>query len=119
VQGNKHLQIRTPLSGEISSLNDELTADPHSLQDPYKAWLCRIEPGNWKKESGQAMRAGEAEQWAGKELDRFKDFLAEKAAGHHGELVLQEGGALADQPLSEMDQEVWDGFQKHFLEVQA
>ena len=45
--------------------------------------------------------ADEATEWAEKELDRFKDFLAEAVnqdSGQHA-AVLQEGGELIDHPL--------------------
>jgi glycine cleavage system H lipoate-binding protein len=116
MQGDKHLEIRSPLTGKVAGLNPSLVDDPNLLQDPYASWLCKIDPEHWKQESNAALLASEAMQWAETELTRFKDFLAERLAGEPSEVALQEGGVLVDEPLSHMTQELWVDFQQHFLE---
>ena len=116
----KKLEVTSPITGRVERVNPTLVENPGALkEDPYHSWLYEIEPENWKEETGRFLLAGEASRWIGEELSRFKDFLAETVHGGEGqasvEPVLQAGGELIDEPLSEMDQEVWSSFQSAFL----
>ena len=117
-QEGKELLITSPISGEIDRVHNSL--EDHSeaiIDDPYSSWLYRIKPENWQDETGDAMMAGQASEWIGKELERFRDYLAETTAEEG--LVLQEGGELSGHPLSEMDQDAWKGFQDKFLSMEG
>jgi hypothetical protein len=49
---------------------------------------------------------------------RFKDFMAESMKKQSPEttmMIMQDGGELCDRPLSELPDEVWQDFQKSFL----
>ena len=65
--------------------------------------------------------AEEATNWSAKELDRFKDFIAggamKKYSSEPSLMVLQDGGELRDNILSELPDEVWKDFQKEFLDA--
>lgn len=40
-------ELYSPLSGTVTRVNDEVTANPGSVNDdPYKAWLIEVEPSN-------------------------------------------------------------------------
>jgi len=118
IQDGKNLVIHSPLSGEIENLHTSLEDDSEAIiNDPYKSWLVKIKPDNWRKETNGYYFAEEAREWAEKELDRFKDFMAEavtRDSGQHA-TVMQAGGELIDHPLKGMDQDVWTGFQEKFL----
>jgi len=115
----KELLITSPISGEIDRVHSSL--EDHSeaiVDDPYSSWLYRIKPEKWQEETGDAMMADQASEWTGKELERFRDYLAETVSDADGSgLVLQEGGELSGHPLSEMNQEAWSGFQEKFLSM--
>jgi len=117
----KELLITSPISGEIDGVHTSLEDHSESItEDPYSSWLYRIKPEKWQEETSDAMMAGRASEWTAKELERFRDYLAEtlgKAPG--SELVLQEGGELTGHPLSEMDQQAWKGFQEKFLSMEG
>lgn len=119
-QEGKELVITSPISGEIDRVHSSLEDKTGSIQkDPYSSWLYRIKPEKWHEETADTMMADQALAWAGKELERFRDYLAETVSEAHGdEVVLQEGGELTGHPLSEMDQEAWNGFQAKFLGLQ-
>ncbi|MFO7755250.1 MAG: glycine cleavage system protein H [Bacteroidota bacterium] len=119
-QDGKQLKITSPVSGEISDVNDNIISEPALLNDdPYqKGWLYKIKPDKWKEETGEYYMAGEAKKWAEKELLRFKDFIAHSVKKYSPEtsgVVLQEGGELVDYPLSGMPAETWKDFQDAFL----
>jgi len=114
----KELLITSPISGEIDRVHKSL--EDHSeaiIDDPYRSWLYRIKPEKWQEESRDAMMAEQASEWTGRELERFRDYLAETATEKG--LVLQEGGELSGHPLSEMDQGAWKGFQDKFLSMEG
>ena len=74
---------------------------------------------NWKAETSGFYLAEEATSWINRELERFKDFLNVSMAKYSGEpsmVTLQEGGELRINLLSELQPEIWNDFQKEFLE---
>ena len=120
VQNGKILKITSPISGKIVSTNSKLKFNPGILnEDPYiKGWIYKIDPSGWIEETRSYFLADEAIAWSKREMIRFKDFLAESMNKYTPEtslLILQDGGELCDQPLSELPDEVWQDFQKSFL----
>ncbi|NOZ48155.1 MAG: hypothetical protein GXO79_15460 [Chlorobi bacterium] len=121
-QNGKKLKILSPISGEIKSANKALVENPELLnEDPYgKAWIYKIKPTNWIKETSSFYLAEEASKWETSELDRFKDFLAssvQKYAAEPSLTTLQDGGELRDNTLTDLPVEVWKDFQATFLET--
>jgi len=119
-QNGKSLRIYSPISGEIMNSNSIIAEDPGILnEDPYeKGWIYNIKPSNWVSETKSCYLADEATGWFRKELDRFKDFLAVSFGKYSSEpsmIVFQEGGELRSNPLSELQDEIWEDFQKEFL----
>jgi glycine cleavage system H protein len=116
----KTLKIASPISGEITGLNSMVNDDPGMLNaDPYgKGWICRIKPSKWVAETHSYYLAEEAVVWTKKELERFKDFVANSLNTNSPEtsmVLLQDGGELCDKPLSDLPAEVWNDFQVSFL----
>jgi glycine cleavage system H protein len=121
-QNGKKLKIYAPLSGEIVTTNRSLFVSPEDLStDPYeKGWLYSISPSNWKAETSNCFMGKEAGNWITGEVDRFKDFLAVSLSRHSSEadaLAFQEGGEIRINPLSELPSEIWQDFQKDFLDA--
>lgn len=120
VQNDKRLKIYSPISGEIMETNSLLTENPELMnEDPYqKGWIYKIKPTSWVTDTQSYFLAEDASLWAKQELDRFKDFLAEsigKYSPDPSSVVLQDGGELRDQPLSELSNEIWQDFQQEFM----
>ena len=117
-QEGKELVITSPISGEIERVHASLEDDSAAInKDPYSSWLYRIKPEKWQEETNSAMMADNASDWTRKELDRFKDYMAETVSETSGETVMQAGGELMAHPLKEMDRKVWNGFQEKFLNM--
>jgi len=119
-QKGKLLKVFSPISGKILDTNPFLGESPESLnKDPYgSGWILKIKPSNWVEETKSYFLAEEAEKWSRKELERFKDFLAlstGKYSPYPAMTILQEGGELSENALSEMPGEIWEDFQKEFL----
>ena len=79
--------------------------------------MYTIRPSGWKTETGSYYLAEEAAEWVEKEYTRFKDFIAESIARYSPEsqIVFQDGGELVDNTLSNLPEEIWNDFQKNFL----
>jgi glycine cleavage system H protein len=116
----KRLEISSPLSGEVVVSNKLLLKDPEILtEDPYsKGWIYKVKPENWIAETSNCYLAEEASWWIDSELVRFREFLSVSTAKMDPEkslAVLQDGGELRDNTLSDLPPEVWNDFQEYFL----
>ncbi len=121
-QNGKTLSVYSPLSGEIINSNHTVIENPGILnEDPYeKGWIYNIKPSNWVTETKSYYLADKATGWFRTELDRFKDFLAVSFGKYSTEpsmVILQEGGELRHNPMSELQPEIWEDFQKEFLNI--
>jgi len=120
-QNGKHLRVFSPISGTILNTNSLLFDNPGVFnEDPYeKGWICEIKPSNWIAETKAYYLAEEATNWSSNELERFKEFLAggpmRKFSSEPSMVILQDGGELRDNLLSELPGEVWNDFQDEFL----
>jgi hypothetical protein len=76
---------------------------------------------NWKQETDSYLLAEDATNRAARELSRFKDFLMEgplkKFSSESSMVLLQDGGEIREDVLSELPGEVWTDFQEQFLEA--
>lgn len=120
-QNGKQLNISSPISGEVQSVNTSINENPSIInEDPYgKGWILKIKPEKWIAETNACLVAEDAEEWLKKELTRFKDFVASsmgKLSPEPSMTILQDGGELSDNPLSGMPNEVWKDFQTKFLD---
>ena len=121
-QEGKQLKVYSPISGVVLETNDMLLESPEVINaDPYdKGWLYQVKPSDWMKETSSCLIAEKATEWADKEITRFKDFLSlgamKKYSSEPAMAMLQDGGEIRDNVLSELPDEVWNDFQKEFLE---
>ncbi|MCF8368621.1 MAG: hypothetical protein K9G76_06230 [Bacteroidales bacterium] len=119
-QGGKNLKILSPLSGKIEKANFQLLDSTDILQhDPYEeGWIYHIKPSNWIGDTKSYYLADDALAWIKEELVRFKDFLSvtiNKHSPNPSQVTFQEGGEIRSHLLSELDTEIWQDFQKEFL----
>jgi glycine cleavage system H protein len=124
VQDDKTLKIYSPISGKILSTNEELNDNPEMLvADPYGiGWIYKIKPSKWVAETHSYYLAEDATKWSVRELEKFRDFMAESAKKYSSEpsrLVLQDGGELRNNILADMPGDVWNDFQDSFLNINA
>lgn len=120
-QKGKWLNVYSPVSGEVTATNAFVQDNPEILdEDPYgQGWLYAIKPENWKAETSGFFLADEAQSWISEEIKKLKDFLAlslGKEGNKQMQLAYQEGGELIARPLAELPAEIWEDFQKEFLD---
>jgi glycine cleavage system H protein len=119
-QKGKMLEVFSPISGQILHANSMLNEDPELLYDDLynNCWIYKIMPTDWVEETNSCHLAKNATEWSAKELERFKDFLAVSMKKHSqdtSKVILQDGGVLCDNVLSELPKEIWQDFQNEFL----
>ena len=122
IQDGKQLIVRTPVSGTIKSVNEDLLTDSIAINhSPYAdGWVYMIEPSNWLREIQFLVMANKYKSWLKNEILRLKDFIAASARINslaYEPVVLQEGGEIKDNILKDFRPEVWEDFQKHFLDT--
>jgi len=120
VQDSKSLNVFSPISGTIFNTNQVLNLKSNLLiDDPYgKGWIYEIKPSKWVSEIASYYLADDATAWFKKELERYKDFLSinmQKLSPATSMVVLQDGGELLENSLSDLPDEIWLDFQKQFL----
>jgi hypothetical protein len=89
-------------------------------RSPYdEGWIYRIEPTNWLRENQLLFMADKQRLFLKSEFSRLKDFLSETLKTgdeKYARLILQDGGELSDNTLSNLGPEVWDDFQTKFID---
>ena len=117
--GGRRLVVRTPISGEIVSLNHELRKNPLLMRDSLfsNGWAYTLKPEN-SEELRSLMLGEESRSWMKKELRRLRDVII----GLQGELApaaaLQDGGAPVTGVLKHLNASAWKKFEDEFLEIQ-
>jgi glycine cleavage system H protein len=119
--GGKLLKIFSPVSGRILRINTIIQDEPGILNtDPYgKGWILEIQPSDWVGDTRACYIAEQATSWLKGELERVKDFMAlttRKFSPEASMVILQDGGELSDHTLSMLPDEIWQEFQKEFLD---
>ncbi|OFX28216.1 MAG: hypothetical protein A2033_06050 [Bacteroidetes bacterium GWA2_31_9] len=120
IKNGKQLTINSPISGTIISQNIDLLNDSSSVAfSPYSdGWIYTIEPSNWLREMQFMVMADKYKEWLKNEFSRLKDFLAitmlPKNQGFVP-VVLQDGGELKENFLSDLGPEIWEDFQAKFI----
>ncbi len=118
----KKLTVYSPISGKIQRVNENVLNKARIVTDqPYgDGWVYEIEPDNWLKDISDLYIANNASHWIKNELNRLKDFFSFSFSGNSKERVvaiLQDGGQVARGALAEAPSEIWEKFQKHFLDA--
>jgi glycine cleavage system H lipoate-binding protein/ABC-type phosphate transport system substrate-binding protein len=119
IQNGKKLNVYSPVSGFITSVNEELSGDGSLINvSPYeKGWICKVEPSNWIRETGLLSMAKKYREWLKSEVTRLRDFFAIVINQPGMAMVsLQDGGAVRDHILEEMGPDVWEKFQDQFID---
>ena len=122
IHEGKQLEIYSPVTGYIKTQNKSLLNNPSQINtDPYfTGWIYQVDPSNWLRETKFMFMAGKFRDWLDDEFVRLKDFLAVSANSNavvYNHIVLQDGGELTDNVLANLEPEVWEDFQTHFIDV--
>jgi len=121
IQNGKQLNLYSPVSGIIREKNSILDTNASIVNSsPYnEGWVYRIEPLNWHRENQLLFMAERHKEFIKNEFSRLKEFLV-LALGEdkkmYAQTILQDGGELVDNTLSNLGPEVWEEFQSKFID---
>ena len=120
-QNGKQLNIFSPISGTVKSLNNQLVEESSLINSsPFNdGWVYMIEPTNWLREVQLLFMADKYKEWLKSEFTRLKDFIATIGQINNqtelSPIILQDGGELKDNVLENFGPEVWEEFQTRFI----
>lgn len=122
VKDGKQLNLYAPVSGLIKAQNTDLYLDSSIINSsPYSdGWVYLIEPRNWARELQLMFMSDKYTSWIQEEFIRLKNFFAETLIPNPnlpGYIIMQDGGELKENPLADLDPEVWEEFQTRFIDV--
>jgi len=122
IRKGKLLNIYSPISGTITEVNKNLEGNSSLLNSsPYsEGWVYTIEPTNWALEIQYLLIAEKYKEALKDEFMRLKDFFATLIKSNSHDLAyvsMQDGGELLDNPLAELEPEVWYDFQTKFIDT--
>jgi glycine cleavage system H lipoate-binding protein/ABC-type phosphate transport system substrate-binding protein len=117
----KQLNLYSPVSGTIKARNARLQGNSSLVNtSPYaEGWIYLVEPKNWLRELQFMMMAEKHREWLKDEYSRLRNFFEGALKTQRATLeyaVLQDGGELRDNLLSDLGPEVWEEFQKRFID---
>ena len=122
VQNGKQINVYAPISGKIIDINEKLEVEPSTINlSPYAdGWLYTIEPSNYLREIQFLRMADKYREWLKNEIVRLKDFLAASTnlkTLHIAQISYQDGGEIIQDVLHEFGPEVWEDFQKKYIDT--
>lgn len=119
-QGGRSAAFVSPVDGIVTAVNQSLLQHADLLKEtPYQQnWLVTVRPTGLSARLRHLLIAEDAVEWLKGELQRFREFVSGVAPQVTlvGE-TLQDGGQPVDGLLERMDAQVWEKFQREFLEA--
>jgi len=121
IQKGKQISLYSPVSGTIEEQNVALNTHPSKINSsPYTdGWVYMIKPVNWLWDAQSLLFGLCYSEWLKGEFTRFKDFLAtfvKPKNFSYTQAVLQDGGEIKENILSELGPEGWEDFQRNFID---
>jgi glycine cleavage system H lipoate-binding protein len=122
IQNGKQINIYAPISGKIIEQNVALNSSPSIINSsPYSdGWVYLLKPSKWMRETQFLILKDKYTEWLKSEFSRLKDFLAvfvkPKELGH-AQNVYQDGGELKYGILADLGPEIWEDFQRNFIDT--
>lgn len=122
IQNGKQINVYAPISGKIIDINETLVDEPSTINaSPYaEGWLYTIEPSNYLREIQFLRMAEKYREWLKNEIVRLKDFLAVSVnlkTLNIAQISYQDGGEIIHHVLHEFGPEVWEDFQKKYIDT--
>lgn len=109
--------VRSPLAGDVLAVNERLAEEPGLLRRvPFvDGWAIEMAPERAADLKGLLL-GDETRRWMGDEFARLRDLFA-GAGGVLQPAMLQDGGPPVAGAMKLVGPEVWERFEKEFLEV--
>jgi glycine cleavage system H lipoate-binding protein len=114
-KGEKVLKIKSPVTGEIASVNN-LLLEESDWKNLSQNWIFSIKPENIGSEIGNWYSAEQSSDWINNTFQQIKNFL--KLSIPHTQLgiTMADGGDIPVGILSQFDKKIWSSFEEKFIE---
>ncbi len=118
----KRLQVYSPLSGTVSRMNRDMTRKfSKTTKSTFtNNWLLKITPDHWEQDRRFMVMGEQAKAWITKEFARLRDFMAftnHKYSSDLQPVLLQDGGEVDNQLLTNLPNDIWVEFQVEFIDA--
>lgn len=113
-KGNKVLDVRAPLDGIVTGLNDQVMEDA-TVETISRNWIYTIKPENVSAELPQWLIAEKAKNWINEKYAQMKKFFHESLAQTDLGITMADGGDLPFGILSQFDEKTWQKFGESFF----
>jgi glycine cleavage system H lipoate-binding protein len=117
-QGKRKAEFNSPVDGVIYSINQEIVSNPKGIKEnPYEnGWIYSIKPTNLPTNIKSLSVAEDAMNWLKKEVQKFKEFIAEQFVDDKmlGK-TMADGGVPVEGVMEHADDFSWMKLQEEFL----
>lgn len=118
----KRLQVYSPLSGTINKMNRGMTRRFSKTTNStfINNWLLKVTPDHWEQDRHFMVMGEHAKDWVTKEFARLRDFMAftnHKYSSDLQPVLLQDGGEVDNQLLTNLSPDIWTEFQVEFIDA--
>ena len=120
-RAGRQLSLRSPVSGRVERVYDQ-PADQFGwrrAREREGEWLYRLLPDRLAEEAGTWLSGEVAATWARRRYDDVRDYLQAAALDRHLGPMMADGGELPAGVLGALDQSVWSGLERRFLDPTA
>lgn len=113
-RGDRHVDVRAPVSGTIVAANEELLPCPSLVNvDPFgRGWAVLIKADQFQDDAARLRRGNEAGVWFRQEIDRL---LATVLGSASVQPALPDGGTFVDSLHQEIDDQAWAELTENFF----
>jgi glycine cleavage system H protein len=113
VRGERRLEVKTPLSGTVADVNQQVLDKPDSIGgNPYgSGWVVRLESVELDKDRAGLRRGSAMRHWWREEVERFTQRLG---AGGPAP-TMADGGVLSRDVASHIDDTKWNAIAIEFF----
>jgi hypothetical protein len=104
--------MRSPVSGQVVAINEEVLASPQVVNDdPYeKGWLMKVRSQSLRNDVTNLLSGNLAHAW----MEQTVDALRSRSGGNLG-IVLQDGGSPVQGIAKNLSADKWEAIAAEFL----
>lgn len=113
----RKVSVKAPVSGKIVAINTPKSGHQSNIKAD---WIYRIEPENWSREQSFLYMADQHRDWLKTEFLRFREFVADAMRIYNqkeSQAIMLDGGEMIEGVMQYVEPQVWEDFQKSFMQI--
>ncbi len=115
-KGNKVLNVKSPVDGKISGLNEQILDDA-TWENISQNWLYSLKPQNVASEIPSWFIAEKSQNWVNEKYQQIKAFFMNTMPQTEMGITMADGGDIPVGILSQFDEKTWQKFEKEFIAI--